>query len=107
MMCAFAEFWWIFLAAGIVSGFILALGPSEEAKAGLISGAISVLCIVLLTIAGGAKYTPGCTEMKYQAMLDRRPELAQECPDREKPACQVKWIRYQQDSLSRYLQVLQ
>lgn len=106
-MCAFAEFWRIFLIIGIISAFVLILAPSEATKAGLISGAICLVCIVLLAIAGGAKNDLRCKELKYQAVLDRRPELVRECPDRAKPSCQVQWIRYQQDSLSSYLRVLQ
>lgn len=106
-MCAFAEFWWIFLIICIISPFVIVLAPSEATKAGLISGAIGLLSVVLLAIAGGAKDTLECKEMKYLSALDRRPELVQECPGREKPGCQLKWMRYQQDSLSRYLQVLQ
>lgn len=106
-MCAFAEFWWIFLFGGVISAFVLILAPSEATKAGLISGAVCLLCIVLLVMAAGAKNDLRCKEMKYQAVLDKRPELVQECPDREKPGCQLKWIRYQQDSLNKYLHVLQ
>ena len=106
-MCAFSEFWPIFLIICVISVFVLILAPSEATKAGLISGAICLLCIVLLVIAGGVKNDPRCKELKYQSVLDRRPELVQGCPDREKPGCQLKWIRYQQDSLSAYLHVLQ
>ena len=106
-MCAFAEFWPIFLIVCVISGFVLILAPSEATKAELISGAICLLCIVLLVMAGGAKGDIHCKEMKYQSVLDKRTELIQECPDREKPSCQLKWIRYQQDSLSSYLHVLQ
>lgn len=107
MMCAFSEFWPIFLAVGLISFGILILLPPNATKAGLISGSICLLCIVLLVIAAGAKNDLRCKEMKYLSSLDRRQELARECPGREKPGCQIKWIRYQQDALSRYLQVLQ
>lgn len=106
-MCAFAEFWPIFLIVCIISAFVAILTPSEATKAGLISCAIGILGIVLLGMATTAKNELRCKEMKYQAVLDKRPGLVQECPDREKPGCQLKWIRYQQDSLSSYLQVLQ
>lgn len=106
-MCAFGEFWWIFLAVGVIATIVLIGAPSDATKAGLISGAICLLCIVLLVIAGGAKSDIHCKELKYQAVLDQRPGLVQECPDREKPSCQLQWIRYQQDSLNKYLHVLQ
>lgn len=106
-MCAFAGFWWIFLAVGVLAAMVLVIAPSDATKAGLISGAVGLVCIVLLAIAGGAKSDIHCKELKYQAVLDKRPGLVQECPDREKPGCQLKWIRYQQDSLSVYLHVLQ
>lgn len=106
-MCTFGEFWWAFLSVGVIAGFILVLVPSDAMKAGLISGAICLLSIVLLVIAGGAHNSLGCKEMKYQSVLERRPGLVRECPDREKPSCQVQWIKYQQDSLSKYLRVLQ
>lgn len=106
-MCAFGEFWWIFLFVGVIAVIILIGAPSDATKAGLISGAVCLLCIVLLVIAGGAKGDIHCKELKYQSVVDKRPELVRECPDREKPSCQVQWIKYQQDSLSRYLQVLQ
>ena len=107
MMCAFAEFWPIFLAVGLISSFALILLPSDATKAALISGAICTLGVVLLGIAAGAKNDLRCKEMKYLSSLDRRQELSRECPTREGPGCQIKWIRYQQDSLSRYLQILQ
>lgn len=97
-MCAFGELWWIFLA-----GVVLAALVSVR----LISGAIGILCIVLLSIAGGAKSDIPCKELKYQSALDKRPEPVQECPGRAKPSCQLQWIRYQQDSLNKYLHVLQ
>lgn len=106
-MCAFSELWPIFLIICVVSVFVIILAPSDATKAGLISGAICLVCIVLLVIAGGAKSDIHCKEMKYQSVLDKRPELVQECPDREKPSCQLQWIRYQQDSLNKYLHVLQ
>lgn len=106
-MCAFGEFWWIFLFVAVISALVIIGVPSEATMAGLISGAICLVCIVLLAIAGGAKNDIHCKELKYQSVVDRRPELARECPDRAKPSCQVQWIKYQQDSLSRYLRVLQ
>lgn len=106
-MCAFSEFWWIFLGICAISGFIIVMAPSDAQKTGLISGAICLLCIVLLVMAASAKYDIHCKELKYQGVLDKRAGLVQECPDREKPGCQLRWIQYQQDSLSRYLQVLQ
>lgn len=107
MMRTFGEFWWIFLIICAISVFVLIGAPSEATKAGLISGAICLLCIVLLVIAGGAKSDIHCKELKYQAVLAQRAGLVQECPDREKPSCQLQWTRYQQDSLNRYLHVLQ
>lgn len=106
MMCAFAEFWPIFLIIGIISFCVLILLPPNATKAGLILGSICLLCIVLLVIAAGAKNDLRCKEMTYLSALDRRQELVRECPTREGPGCQIKWIRYQQDSLSRYLQIL-
>ena len=106
-MCAFGEFWWIFLAVGVIAAVVLIGAPSDAQKAGLISGAVCLVCIVLLAIAGGAKREIHCKDLKYQAVVDQRPELVRECPDREKPSCQLKWIRYQQDSLNRYIDVLQ
>jgi len=106
-MCAFGEFWWIFLFVAVISVLVIIDAPSDATKVGLISGAICLVCIVLLVIAGGAKSDIHCKEMKYQSVLDKRPELVQECPDREKPSCQLQWIKYQQDSLSKYLRVLQ
>ena len=106
-MCAFGEFWWIFLAVGVLAATVLVIAPMDATKAGLISGAICLLCIVLLVIAGGAKNDIHCKELKYQSVLDKRAGLVRECPDREKPSCQLQWIRYQQDSLSKYLRVLQ
>ena len=106
-MCAFGELWWIFLAVGVLAAMVLVIAPLDATKAGLISGAICLLCIVLLVIAGGAKNDIHCKELKYQSVLDKRAGLIQECPDREKPSCQLQWIRYQQDSLSKYLRVLQ
>lgn len=105
-MCAFAEFWPIFLIIGIISFCVLILLPPNATKAGLISGSICLLCIVLLVIAADAKNDLRCKEMKYLSALDLRQELVRECPDKAKPGCQIKWIRYQQDSLSRYLQIL-
>ena len=98
MMCAFGELWWVFLAIVVLAALVFVR---------LISDATYLLCIVLLSIAGGAKSDIHCKELKYQSALDKRPELVQECPDREKPSCQVQWIRYQQDSLSKHLHVLQ
>lgn len=106
-MCAFSELWPIFLIICVVSVFVIILAPSGATKAGLISGAVCLVCIVLLVIAGGAKSDIHCKELKYQSVLDKRAGLVQECPDREKPSCQVQWIKYQQDSLSQYLRVLQ
>lgn len=106
-MCTFGEFWWVFLIICVISGFAIILAPSEAQKAGLISGVICLLSIVLLIVAGRANNDLECKEMKYQAVLDRRPDLVRECPDRKKPSCQLKWIRYQKDSLDRYLHVLQ
>lgn len=106
-MCAFSELWPIFLIICAISVFVIILAPTDAQKIGLISGAICLLCIVLLVIAASAKYDIHCKELKYQAVLDKRAGLAQECPGREKPGCHLQWIRYQQDSLSRYLQVLQ
>lgn len=106
-MCAFGELWWIFLAVGVLAAMVLVIAPLDATKAGLISGAICLLCIVLLVIAGGAKNDIHCKELKYQSVLDKRAGLVRECPDREKPSCQPQWIRYQQDSLSKYLRVLQ
>lgn len=107
MMCTFAEFCPIFLGAGLTSLFVLLLLHSDATKAILILGAICASCVVLLVIAAYAKNDLRCKEMKYQSALDRRPELVRECPSREKPGCQIKWIRYQKDSLDSYLQVLQ
>lgn len=107
MMCAFGELWWIFLACVVLAALVLALAPPDSTETGLISGAICLLCVVLLVIAGGAKRDIHCKELKYQSVLDKRPELVQECPDREKPSCQVRWIKYQQDSLNKHLRVLQ
>ena len=107
MMCAFSEFWPLFLIICAISVFVIILAPTDAQKVGLISGAVCLVCIVLLIIAGGAKSDIRCKELKYQSAVDRRADLVQECPDREKPSCQVQWIRYQKDSLDRYLQVLQ
>lgn len=106
-MCAFGELWWVFLAGVVLATLVLVLSPPDLTETGLISGAICLLCVVLLVIAGGAKSDIHCKELKYQSVLDKRPELVQECPDREKPSCQLQWIRYQQDSLNKYLHVLQ
>lgn len=109
MMCTFAEFWWIFSIICIISLFATALAPAlrNTTKAGLIPYAVFLAGIVALVISAGAKNDPRCKEAKYQTVLDRRPGLVQECPDRAAPGCQIKWIGYQQDSLSRYLHVLQ
>jgi len=107
MMCAFGEFWWVFLFVAVISVLVIIGAPSDATKAGLFSGAICLVCIVMLVIAGGAKSDIHCKELKYQSVLDKRPGLVQECPDREKPSCQLQWIRYQQDSLNKYLHVLQ
>lgn len=106
-MCAFGEFWWIFLFVAVIAVFVIILAPTEATKTGLISGAVCLVCIVLLVIAGGAKNDVHCKERTYQYVVERRNELARECPNREKPSCQVQWIKYQQDSLSKYLRVLQ
>lgn len=106
-MCAFGEFWPIFLIICVIAVFVIILAPTDAQKGGLTAGAICLVCIVLLTIAGGAKNDIHCKELKYQSVVDKRPELVRECPDREKPSCQLQWIRYQQDSLNRYLHVLQ
>lgn len=106
-MCTFGEYWGVFLFVGVLSGFVLIWLPPEAMKAGLISGAICLVSVVLLIIAGKAQNDIHCKALKYQAVLDKRPGLVQECPDREKPSCQLQWIRYQQDSLSKYLHVLQ
>ena len=106
-MCAFGEFWWIFLFVAAIAVFVIILAPTEATKVGLISGAVCLVCIVLLVIAGAAKKDLHCKELKYQSVVERRAELVRECPDREKPSCQVQWIKYQQDSLSKYLRVLQ
>lgn len=106
-MCAFGEFWWIFLFVAVIAVFVIILAPTEATKTGLISGAVCLVCIVLLVIAGGAKNDVHCKERTYQSVVERRTELVRECPDREKPSCQVQWIKYQQDSLSKYLRVLQ
>lgn len=106
-MCAFSEFWPLFLIICVIAALVLILAPTDAQKVGLISGAVCLVCIVLLIIAGGAKSDIRCKELKYQSVVDRRAELVRECPDREKPSCQVQWIRYQKDSLDRYLQVLQ
>ena len=106
-MCAFGEFWWIFLFVAVIAVFVIISAPTEATKTGLISGAVCLVCIVLLVIAGGAKNDVHCKELKYQSVVERRTELVRECPDREKPSCQVQWIKYQQDSLSKYLRVLQ
>lgn len=106
-MCAFGEFWWIFLAVAVISALVIIAAPSEATKTGLISGAVCLVCIVLLVIAGSTKNDVHCKELKYQSVVDQRPELVRECPDREKPSCQLKWIRYQKDSLDKYLHVLQ
>ncbi len=107
MMCAFGEFWGIFLFVVVIAGFVVILAPSEATKTGLVSGAVCLVCIVLLAIAGGAKNKIQCKERAYQSVVNQRAELVRECPDREKPSCQVQWIKYQQDSLSKYLRVLQ
>ena len=107
MMCTFGEFWWIFLIICVLSGFVIILAPTEATKVGLVSGAISLLSVVLLAIGGSATSTLGCKELKYQSVVNQRAELVRECPNREKPSCQVQWIKYQQDSLSKYLRVLQ
>ena len=106
-MCAFGEFWWIFLFVAVIAVFVIILAPTEATKTGLVSGAVCLVCIVLLVIAGGAKNKIQCKELKYQSVVNQRAELVRECPDREKPSCQVQWIKYQQDSLSKYLRVLQ
>ena len=106
-MCAFGEYWGVFLFVGVISALILIAAPSEATKAGLISGAICLVCIVLLAMAGSAKSELSCKELKYQSVVDRRPELVRECPHRENPGCQLKWIKYQKDSLDKYLHVLQ
>lgn len=106
-MCAFGESWRIFLAVGVLAAMVLVIAPMDATKAGLISGAIGLLCFVLLVIAGVAKDDIRCKELKYQSVLDKRAGLVRECPDREKPSCQLQWIRYQQDSLSKHLRVLQ
>ena len=106
MMCTFGAFWWVFLFACAISFCVLILVPSETAKVALVVGIICFASIVLLIIAGSAKSDLRCKEMKYQAVLDKRAGLVQECPDREKPGCQLKWIRYQKDSLEQYLRVL-
>ena len=106
-MCAFGEFWWIFLFVFVISALVIIGAPSEATKVGLISGAVCLVCIVLLVMAGSAKSDIRCKELKYQSVVERRTELVRECPDREKPSCQVQWIKYQQDSLSKYLRVLQ
>ena len=107
MMCTFGEFWWIFLFVAVIAVFVIILAPTEATKVGLISGVTCLVCIVLLVIAGGAKNNVHCKELKYQSVVNQRAELVRECPDREKPSCQVQWIKYQQDSLSKYLRVLQ
>lgn len=106
-MCAFGEFWWIFLFVAVISALVIIGAPSEATKTGLVSGAVCLVCIVLLVMAGGAKSDIHCKELTYQSVVERRTELVRECPDREKPSCQVQWIKYQQDSLSKYLRVLQ
>lgn len=106
-MCTFGEFWWIFLFVAVIAVFVIILAPTEATKVGLISGATCLVCIVLLVIAGGAKNDVHCKERTYQSVVNQRAELVRECPDREKPSCQVQWIKYQQDSLSKYLRVLQ
>lgn len=106
-MCTLGEFWWIFLIICFISVFVLIMAPTEATKTGLISGAICLLSFVLLAMAEGARGALGCKELRYRAVLDRRPELVRECPDREDPGCQLKWIQYQKDSLNRYLRVLQ
>lgn len=105
-MCAFAEYWWVFLVVCVVFAFVIILAPSEATKTGLISGAVFLVSVVMLAVAGSAKNTLACKELRYQSVVDMRPELVRECPDREKPSCQVQWIKYQQDSLSKYLRVL-
>lgn len=106
-MCAFAEYWWVFLAVCVVFAIVLIMLPVQAEKAGLISGAICIVCIVLLIMAGSAKSDLKCKELKYQVVIDKRQELVRECPDRDKPGCQLKWVRYQKDSLIEYLHVLQ
>lgn len=106
-MCAFSEFWPVFLIICVIAVFVIILAPTDAQKVGLTAGAVCLVGIVLLIIAGSAKNDIHCKELKYQSVVDRRAELAQECPDREKPSCQVQWIKYQQDSLSQYLRVLQ
>ena len=106
-MCTLGEFWWIFLIICVISVFVIIMAPTEATKTGLISVAICLLSFVLLAMAEGARDALGCKELRYRAVLDRRSELVRECPDREKPSCQVQWIKYQQDSLSQYLRVLQ
>ena len=106
-MCAFSELWPIFLIICAISVFVIILAPTDAQKVGLTSGAVCLVCIVLLIIAGGVKSDIHCKELKYQSVVGKRTELVRECPDREKPSCQVQWIKYQQDSLSQYLRVLQ
>lgn len=106
-MCAFGEYWGVFLFVGIISALILIAAPSDATKTGLISGTLCLVSVVLLIIAGGAQNDAHCKELKYQYVVDQRPELVRECPDREKPSCQLRWIRYQKDSLDKYLHVLQ
>ena len=103
MMCSFGEFWWIFLAAICLSFFIVIMVSRGERVGAL----ICFISTVLLLIAAISKNDPRCKARTYLSVVERRTELVRECPDREKPSCQVQWIKYQQDSLSKYLRVLQ
>lgn len=101
-MCSFGEFWWVFLAAILLSFFIVIMVSRGERVGAL----ICFISVVLLLIAASAKNDPRCKELMYLRVLDRRAELARECPDRGNPRCQLRWIRYQKDSLSSYLRAL-
>ena len=106
-MCEFSEFWGVFLFVGVISGLIVIAAPTSAQVVGTVSGVICLVAIVLLAVAGGAKSDLRCKEGVYQATLDKRTELVRECPNREKPGCQLRWIKYQQDSLATYLRLLQ
>ncbi len=108
MMCGFGEFSWVFVGVGVLAGLLIAILPTDTpTPVALTIGGIGILAFVLAAVAPAWSDDLQCKEARYQSVLDRRPELVRECPDREKPSCQLKWIRYQKDSLDGYLRVLQ
>lgn len=107
-MCTFGEFWWALIGVGIVAALLIVMFPTDmHTSVVLTVGGIGILAFVLAAVVTGWRDDPRCKEMRYQSVLDRRPELVRECPGRESPGCQLKWMRYQKDSLDRYLRVLQ